>query len=102
MAADNREVELFVRAERGCRLLLHVGVVWGVRFIIGEVDRIVIVLSPRFACSHIFCWNPWNCARWKELGHIVMAAPPSRLSGVSLLSTFSLLSTCASSLLNLM
>lgn len=49
MAADNREVELLVRAERGCRLLLHVGVVWGVGFIIGEIDRIVIVLSPRFA-----------------------------------------------------
>ena len=49
MAADNGEVELLVRAERGCRLLLHIGIVWSVRFIISEVDRIVIILSPRFA-----------------------------------------------------
>ena len=29
-----------------------------------------------------------ECERGKELGHIVIAAPPSRLSGFSLLSTF--------------
>lgn len=47
VAVDDREIQLFIRAQRGRRLLWHVGIIC-VRFIVGEVDWVVIVLSARF------------------------------------------------------